>query len=301
VAAPMIGVFLPTMVERGEALGDVAAAARHLEDLGFESAWAVDQLVGGTGVPFVDSSVALAVAAAATSRIRLGYGVLILPLRPVAWAAKQVASLQQVSGNRVLLGVGVGGDRHDRSWAAAGVPRSERGRRTDAALAVLPSLIAGWPTDLEGATVQLAPGTPVPPIIVGGTAPAALARTAAHGDGWFAMPGPADQLAATAQRLAELAAEHGRPVPTITGSVSVAIEGDPARPDRAGLVRRLTDPDGMYGMPAQALDIVVTDGPAAVAERIAAAGAAGAQRVVVSIVAGDWYRQTELLAEAAGR
>ena len=51
MSRPAIGVFLPTMVERAERFPDLATAARHAEDLGFESAWAVDQLVGGTGVP----------------------------------------------------------------------------------------------------------------------------------------------------------------------------------------------------------------------------------------------------------
>src|SRR5216684_4127439 len=116
MTAPAIGVFLPTMTERDTPMADVVAAARHAENLGFESVWAVDQLVAGTGVPLLDSTVALAAAAGATSRVRLGFGVMIVPLRPVVWAAKQVASLQQVSDGRVLFGVGVGGDRHDRSW-----------------------------------------------------------------------------------------------------------------------------------------------------------------------------------------
>src|SRR3954452_15900622 len=93
-ARPAVGVFLPTMTERGEALPDVVAAARHAEDLGFESVWAVDQLVAGTGVPLLDSTVALAAAAGATTRLRLAYGVLIVPLRPVVWVAKEVAALQ---------------------------------------------------------------------------------------------------------------------------------------------------------------------------------------------------------------
>jgi alkanesulfonate monooxygenase SsuD/methylene tetrahydromethanopterin reductase-like flavin-dependent oxidoreductase (luciferase family) len=300
MATPAIGVFLPTMAEPGDSPGDVAAAARHADQLGFESAWAVDQLVAGTGVPFVDSTVALSAAAGATTTIRLAYGVMILPLRPVVWAAKQVASLQHVSGDRLLLGVGVGGDRHELSWRASGVPRRERGRRTDAALAVLPDLVAGKAVDVDGATVRLAPGATVPPVIVGGTAEAALARTARHGDGWFAMPVPPDQVAATADRLAELAAAVGRPAPALTGSVMVAIDGDPALPDRDGLVRRLSDPDGVYGMPADVVpDVVVTGGPAAVAERIAALGAVGAERVVVSIAAGSWAGQAELVAEAA--
>jgi alkanesulfonate monooxygenase SsuD/methylene tetrahydromethanopterin reductase-like flavin-dependent oxidoreductase (luciferase family) len=300
MTAPAIGVFLPTMSERGEVVADVVAAARQAEDLGFESAWVVDQLVAGTGVPFIDSTVALSAVAGGTSSIRLAYGVMILPLRPVVWAAKQVASLQHVSGDRLLLGVGVGGDRHDRSWDAIGVPRRERGRRTDAALAVLPDLVAGKAVDLDGTTVQLAPGATVPPIIVGGMADAALARAAAHADGWFALPLPPAQLAPVVERLGELAAARGRPAPSVIGSVSVAIDGDPRLPDPAGLVRRLSDPDGIYGMPADAVpDILVTGGPAAVAERIGALAAIGADRVVVTLAAGNWSRQAELLAEAA--
>jgi alkanesulfonate monooxygenase SsuD/methylene tetrahydromethanopterin reductase-like flavin-dependent oxidoreductase (luciferase family) len=153
MAPPSLGIFLPTMNERQEPVRDVVAAARHAEELGFESVWATDQLVAGTGTPIIDSTVALAAAAGVTSRVRLGYGVMIMPLRPVVWAAKQAASLQHVSGNRLLFGAGVGGDRHTRSWAAAGVPRSERGRRTDAALAVLPDLIAGKAVDLDGSSV----------------------------------------------------------------------------------------------------------------------------------------------------
>jgi alkanesulfonate monooxygenase SsuD/methylene tetrahydromethanopterin reductase-like flavin-dependent oxidoreductase (luciferase family) len=300
MAAPAIGVFLPTMSERSDSPGDVVAAARHAEDLGFESAWVVDQLIAGTGVPFVDSTVALGAAAGVTSRIRLAFGVMILALRPVVWAAKQAASLQQVSGGRLLLGVGVGGDRHDRSWDAAGVPRRERGRRTEAALAVLPELVAGKTVPVDGRPIQLAPGVAVPPIVVGGMAEAALARAARWGDGWFTLPLPAAQIAPAAERLAEIAADLGRRVPAITGSVSVAMDGDPALPGPEALVRRLSDPDGIYGMPASAVpDILVTGGPAAVAERIDSLGALGAERVVVTLAAGSWFRQAELLAEAA--
>jgi alkanesulfonate monooxygenase SsuD/methylene tetrahydromethanopterin reductase-like flavin-dependent oxidoreductase (luciferase family) len=298
--APSIGVFLPTLGERDRPAADVVAAARHAEDLGFESAWAVDQLVAGTGGPLVDSTVALAAAAGATTTLRLAYGVLILPLRPVVWAAKQVASLQAVSGDRLVLGVGVGGDRHDRSWAAAGVPKGERGRRTDAALALLPDLVAGKAVDLDGTTVRLAPGATVPPIIVGGGAEAALVRAATHGDGWFALPVPPPQVAAATARLGELAAERGRPVPAVTGSVMAAIEGDADLPDRDALHRMATDPDGRFGMPPDAVDgVLVRGGPEVLAERLADLRAVGAARVVVTLPAGDWMRQAELLAEAA--
>ena len=91
--APDLGIFLPTMTAPGRPLPDLARAARHAEELDFESVWVVDQLVAGTGAPFVESTVALAVAAGATERVKLGLGVAIVPLRPVVWLAKQAASL----------------------------------------------------------------------------------------------------------------------------------------------------------------------------------------------------------------
>jgi alkanesulfonate monooxygenase SsuD/methylene tetrahydromethanopterin reductase-like flavin-dependent oxidoreductase (luciferase family) len=293
-----IGLFLPTMAPRGDSPDGVVPAARHAEALGFESVWAVDQLVSGTGVPIVDSTVALAAAAGATTTIRLGYGVLILPLRPVVWAAKQAASLQLVSGGRLLLGVGVGGDRHDRSWEAAGVPRQERGRRTDCALAVLRDLVIGKSVGLDGRAVQLSPGVPAPPILVGGVADAALARTAAYADGWFGLPLPPEQVAGIIDRLRELATAAGRATPAVTGSAMVALDGDPAVPDDAALARVLTDPDGLFGMPPDAAAGAVLRTPADLAERLAAWERLGAARVVLTIAAGSWPRQAELIAEA---
>jgi alkanesulfonate monooxygenase SsuD/methylene tetrahydromethanopterin reductase-like flavin-dependent oxidoreductase (luciferase family) len=295
----MLGAILPTMTRCGEAMPDVTAAARHLESLGFESAWVVDQLVAGTGVPFLHSTVALAASAAATSKIKLAYGVMIVPLRHVVWAAKEIASLQAVSGNRTLLGVGVGGDRHDLSWSAAGVPRSARGRRTDEALTALPGLIAGEAVDVPGSgTVRLSPGTPVPPIIVGGASDAALRRTVARADGWYSFPVPPEMVASSYARLGELAAERGRPVPALTASIMAVLDGDPDAPSRDGLTRLLTDVDGMYGIPPEAVDQVITGPPAALAERIAALRDVGAERMVASVAAGNWDRQTELVREA---
>jgi alkanesulfonate monooxygenase SsuD/methylene tetrahydromethanopterin reductase-like flavin-dependent oxidoreductase (luciferase family) len=299
MTTPDIGVFLPTMSDSSTAPGDVVVAARLAEQLGFESVWAVDQLVAGTGVPIVDSTVALGAAAGATSRVRLAYGVMVLPLRPVVWAAKQVASLQHVSADRVLFGVGVGGDRHELSWRAAGVPREERGRRTDAALAVVPDLIAGKPVDLDGTRVCLAPGATVPPIVVGGMSEPALARAVEHADAWFALPVPPAVVAEAADRMAALAAERGRHPPTITANLMVAIEGDDALPGRDGITRLVSDPDGVFGMPADVVhDVVVTGRPADIAKRIEALDTIGATRVVVTFVAGSWTAQAELLAEA---
>jgi alkanesulfonate monooxygenase SsuD/methylene tetrahydromethanopterin reductase-like flavin-dependent oxidoreductase (luciferase family) len=300
---PKVGVFLPTMGAPGSAPIDIVAAARHAEALGFESVWAVDQLIAGTGAPLIDSFVALSAAAGATERVKLGLGVVIVPLRPVAWIAKQVAAMQVVSGGRVLLGAGVGGDRHDRSWAAAGVPRQERGVRTDAALAVLPDLIAGKPVavpDVAGRpVVQLAPGVAVPPILVGGTADAALRRTVRHGDGWFAMPAPPSANLPAIERLRGLATEAGREAPAITGSIIVALDGDSSLPSADEIVAGLTDRDGVFGMPAEVVaSILVAGGADVLVDRVDGWAAVGAERVVLTLPAGDWFRQAELAAKA---
>lgn len=301
MTVPDLGIFLPTLAAPGESPGDVVAAARHAEDLGFESVWVVDQLIAGTGAPFVESIVTLAAAAGATSRIKLGLGVLVVPLRPVAWIAKQVASLQHVSGGRVLLGIGAGGDRHDRSWAAVGVPSRERGARTNAALTVLRDLIAGREAVVPGLpgspAVQLAPGAPVPPIVVGGVSPAAIERAVAAGDDWFLMPGRPSDVAASVAELERVAA--GRRRPAVTASLLAAIAGDPALPGHEEMLRQLTDPDGAYGMPDEfARSMMVTGAPPDLAPLLAGYAEAGAHRVVVSPSAGDWYRQAELVAEA---
>lgn len=303
MTAPEIGVFLPSMSERTELPGDMTSTARHAEDLGLESVWVVDQLVGGNGVPLLDSGIALAAAAGATTRVRLGWGVMILPLRPVAWVAKQVASLQHISGDRVLFGVGAGGDRHEQSWIAAGVPRRERGRRTNAALRVLPDLIAGKPTRVDELpdhpTIQLAPAATVPPIVVGGMSEAAMVRAVEYADGWFLLPLPPQATAPQREQLAELAAARGRPTPQVIASMLVAIDGDPALPDHDSLVRTLTDVDGIYGLPADQVEtMLVTGGPAEIAARLADHADHGARTVVISVAAGDWHRQVELLAEA---
>ncbi|RJO70774.1 LLM class flavin-dependent oxidoreductase [Nocardia panacis] len=292
-----IGVLLPTLATHDGSLGDVAAAARHAEELGFESVWVVDQLIAGTGIPVLESLTSLAAAAAVTSRIRLGVGVLVLPLRPLAWTAKQVASLQHLSGDRLLLGVGIGGDRHDRSWAAAGVPVRERGRRTDDALRLLPDLISGKPTHINSAAIQLSPPATVPPIIIGGMSDAAVRRAAAH-DGWFLL-GPSDGIPAHRVRLE--AAANGRATPPLTANAMVAIQGDPALPDHPAILNSLSDPDGMFGIPVEHVESSLAHGDTGViAEHLNAFAVQGAGRVVVTLVAGDWFRQAELLAQACG-
>ena len=166
------------------------------------------------GTPLIDSTVALSAAAAVTTRVRLGFGVMILPLHPVV--GRQAGRLAPACVGRPndprrrrrrrpppsVLGSG------RRAPARA---RSAHGRR--AVCSAWPDSRPAHPAGRPAGSlaIQLAPPATVPPILVGGMSDAALVRAAEYGDGWFAMsPGALPDGAA---RLAELAAARKRPVP----------------------------------------------------------------------------------------
>ncbi|RKT56516.1 LLM class flavin-dependent oxidoreductase [Saccharothrix australiensis] len=272
---------------------DLVAHAQHAEGLGLESLWHGDHLIPVN--PFLDATLVHATVAAVTTRIKLGFGVLVPALRGPAWAAKQIATLQHLSGDRVLLGVGSGGEAHgEAAWHAVGVPFAERGARTDAALEVLPRLVRGEPVELHGEPVALRPGATMPPVLVGGGTAAALRRAARFGDHWYPAFVPRRSVASGVRRLAELAAAHGRPAPGVTVGVSVAL-GDVPASVVDGRVRGMTD----YGLPEDvAREVVVTGSVAQAAERFAALADAGADRIVAMPFTEDRFRQVELVAEA---
>jgi alkanesulfonate monooxygenase SsuD/methylene tetrahydromethanopterin reductase-like flavin-dependent oxidoreductase (luciferase family) len=298
---------LPTLGERGmPGTLDAAGAARHVEALGLDFVDAADLIIGD-GTPTLEITVALAAAAAVTERVGIGFGVLALPLRPVAWVAAQVQALQHISGNRVLLGVGSGGLPGSPFWRAVGVPGRQRGRRTDAALAVLPQLIAGEPTrliDQPGQpVVTLAPGAPVPPILVGGNAEAAIRRAVTYGDGWYPSQIAPHTLAAGAARLCQLAADRRRAVPAVhVGGLTIQSDPESVRAARAARASFVGGLPGEHGIsPEEAMATVIAS-PAEAAERFAAYAAAGATSISISpgigSVGKQWMRQCELVAEA---
>lgn len=274
-----IGVVLPSIaVQRDEKL-DLATAARHVEDLGLDSVWHGDHLA--IGMPTLDCVVGLTVAATATKRVRIGASVFIPAIRPLAWAAKQVASLQYVSQGRLVLGVGSGGG--PKQWAAAGVPYAERGKRTDTALRLLPRLLAGEQVD----DIELAPAVSRPPFWIGNASPVAIQRAARYGDGWFPSLISPEDVAQGAKQLG------GRL------TIAVGATGRLGNADRASIAAGISE---AYGMPLErAMRIPITGGPQEVAERLAAYEAAGASHLVFGVSGGDWRAQCELLAEARGR
>ncbi|WP_328813565.1 LLM class flavin-dependent oxidoreductase [Nonomuraea cypriaca] len=240
-----------------------------------------------------------AVAAAVTERVKIGFSVLVAPIRPVPWLAAQVATLQHLSGDRLLLGVGSGGFPGAPFWQALGVEPGGRGRATDAALALLPRLLAGEPVQVAEGRPPLvqAPAAAMPPVLVGGSE-TAFRRVLDHGDGWFpSLIGPAD-LAPAVARLRDLAAERGVPRPSVTvGGHIVMGEGESARLAYDALVRNLIDVHGMLPDVAARVPMVARV-PGELAEIFAAYQAAGADRVVAGSDNAGWREQLEFMAEA---
>ena len=148
------GVFLPSYIWAGdgaERARGIKAFAREVEDLGFDSLFITDHLLAAKrfySVSFLEPLSALAVAAGATERVRLGTSILIMPLRNPVMLAKELATLQFLSENRMILGAGVGWN--EQEYAALGVQKSERGKRTDEMLDILIPLLEGETVTYHG-------------------------------------------------------------------------------------------------------------------------------------------------------
>ena len=148
------GVFLPSYIWHGdgpERARGIKEFSRAVEDLGFDSLFVTDHLIAAKrfySVSFLEPLTALAVAAGVTSRVRLGTSILIMPLRHPVMLAKELATLQFLSENRVILGAGVGWNEFE--YAALGVRKSERGKRTDEMLDIMIPLLEGETVTYHG-------------------------------------------------------------------------------------------------------------------------------------------------------
>jgi alkanesulfonate monooxygenase SsuD/methylene tetrahydromethanopterin reductase-like flavin-dependent oxidoreductase (luciferase family) len=299
VAQAGFGVMLPSFDAFRSGPPPLAAGAALAEDLGFDAGWVGDHLAFHP--PVMDALGALCAAAVSTRRLLLGTGVLLLPMRHPVWTAKQVATVDALAPGRVLLGVGVGGENPEE-WEAAGVPVAQRGRRLDESLAIVDALLRGKAVDHPGpllptrAPVLEPVPAAAPPLVLGGRSDSALRRAARVGDGWLGVWLSPRRVGAAATRLAELAAEQDRPVPTVLMMVFVHVTGaagDPgtARSEAAAFVR------GQYGLDFSALErwVVVGD-ERAVADALGELRAAGAAGFVLVPAAADPLTQYERLA-----
>lgn len=273
-----LGISLPSMGPLATAEAITAVAAR-AEQLGVDSVWVSEHIAlpvehdsrypySGSGRPtftaqtaWLDPFVALTVAAAATSRVRLGTSVLILPLRPPLLVAKAAATIDRLSGGRLVLGVGSGWLREE--FEVLGVPFAERGRLTTEAIATLRACWGDDPVQLDGRPPFAMSPKPVQgarlPIVCGGHTDAALRRIAACADGWQPIIDP-DGFAARRAALERFMGDAGRPMGELRLAARPGRENplSPALLERyaaAGATTVLTTPDYSQG----SLDAALTD------------------------------------------
>src|SRR5215831_4730223 len=221
----------------GDPAGAVEAA-RAAEENGFESIWTVEHVVypddyqsaypysadgkmpAVPSTPIPDPLISLAYVAAVTTKLRLATGILILPERNPVVLAKELATLDHLSGGRVELGIGVGWLKEE--FDALGIPWERRGARTDEYIAAMRALWAsdGATFDGEFASFTRVSSNPKPPngavrIVVGGHSRAAAERAGRLGDGFFPGRGSVAELAELLDIARQTAAAHGRDPSTI--------------------------------------------------------------------------------------
>ena len=246
------------------------------EEAGFESAWTVEHTVvpegyesaypysadgkmagGAHDFPLPDPLVWMAYVGGQTSRIKLGTGILILPQHSPVITAKQVATLDRMTGGRVLLGIGVGWLREE--FEVIGAPFDDRAARTDEYVAAMRALwgqqrpsFAGEFVQFDGAYCRPQPVDGHVPIIVGGHSKAAARRAGRLGDGFFPARGASAELIALARETAEAS---GRDPSQLEVTVSCPEDlGDLKALSNLGVDRVLVPVTATFGMPEAARD-----------------------------------------------
>lgn len=240
--------------------------AQTLEAAGFDSLWVSDHIVMPVSIeshypfaadgratwpgdlPYVEALVAMTAAAAVTSRVRLGSAVLVLPQRNPVLLAKQLASLDALSGGRVTLGVGAGW--LEEEFVALGASFDDRGARTAEWISILRDCWTGRTAAHDGAyhvpgglAVLPTPVHPIP-VLVGGHTTAALRRAGQHGDGWLAQQSTTavdvDELVGQAEVVRSTASASGRDPSRVR--ITLRLVDSAGRAERvAELLARLAD------------------------------------------------------------
>lgn len=275
--------------------------AQRAEALGFRDLWVTDNTLDHASC--YDALTLLTYAAAITSRIRVGVSVLVLPVRNPIHVAHQVATMDFLSGGRMVLGVGLG---HEHEYTDFGVPMARRVRRFRESVELMKALWTEPTVTYNGEIFQLADGQmaprpvqkPHPPLWLGGGHPDALKRAATLADGWMGAGGSSnDAFASSIPVIQEALLAAGRDPATfpISKRVFMSVHEQPevaqAEVHRwfSDVYRRpqLTTTGGVYGTPAQ------------VREQLEALVALGADHLLLNPVT-RYTEQVEVLAEVVG-
>src|SRR5215207_8006878 len=228
-----IGTFVP-FVSNYATPAHVIDVARRADELGFHSIWAPEHVLlfdeyasrypytedgrlrMGSDGGVLEPLNLLAFIAGATSRIRLGTGICLVPQRNPVYTAKEVATVDYLSGGRVDFGIGIGWLAEE--FAALGVPWERRAQRTRAYIEVMRRLWCDPVSEYDGEFYHLPPSRqfpkpvqqPHPPVHFGGESDAALRRVADVGQGWFGYALLPAAAAERIERLTEMLEQRGR-------------------------------------------------------------------------------------------
>jgi probable F420-dependent oxidoreductase len=265
-----------------------------LDRLGFDSLWVSDRLSAESPDPIV----AMTMAAAHSARLKVGMSVMVLPGRNPAVVAKQIASLDRLSGGRVLPAFGLGA-ANAVEHQAFGVRREDRAAIFDEALPLIRQLWTGEPVDhdgprfhLEGVRVLPRPVQDPIDVWMGGAAPSELRRVGRLGDGWLPSVCTPDDVQTGIATIKQVAADHGRAIEDEHYGALIAYVTSEIPAPVAELVKQRH--------PDQDAAAVIPIGFEALAERIRAFTEVGASKFVVLplVEPASWSDELEALAEA---
>jgi len=304
VSEPRISVGVPQLLH-DQAPEVVRRYAVRAEELGFAGLWSLDSVPGSatSRVPLLEGLHVLTTAAAVTGAIGIGIAVIVLPARNPALLARELATVDRLSGGRLTVGVGVG--RKESTAAGLGLPTGHRARRLEEGVEVLRALWAEGQAAYDGefyrfAGVTLEPKPlqrPGPPLWFGAGSPSALRRAARIADGWLGA-GSSPSAAFPEQRgsLVEALRAAGRDPDAfpIGKRVYIAVE-DTEQRARDRLTPIL---DGMYDAPGLTERVAVCGPPDACAEQLRSLVAAGARELLLHPMYG-YLEQLEALAVVA--
>jgi alkanesulfonate monooxygenase SsuD/methylene tetrahydromethanopterin reductase-like flavin-dependent oxidoreductase (luciferase family) len=238
--APKLGYLLPTREQIMEGKPDAASLltlAARAEAAGYDSIWVGDSVLAR---PRHDPLTLLAGVAGRVPRVELGTAVLLPALRNPVLLAHQVATIDQISEGRLILGVGFAADVPNirAEFAACGVPFDKRIGRMMDGLRLCRALWTGQPVDWDGRwPVHQGVLAPVPyraggpPLWIGGNLPTSLERAGKFFDGWFPVAPAADAFGAGLVQVRSIATAAGRDPASVAGAmyVTIALDDDAAR------------------------------------------------------------------------
>ncbi|HXH11916.1 MAG TPA: LLM class F420-dependent oxidoreductase [Alphaproteobacteria bacterium] len=281
-----------------EDVRQVLAMGALAEDLGYDSIWVMDHLFNNGYIrerlddkPYYHPLATLSHLTATTTRVGLGTSVLVLPYHNPVELAKYTATLDQMSGGRVLLGVGVGAMTEE--FEALGVSMRQRGALTNECIAIMKELWTNPDPSYHSARwhfsdLKFSPKPvqkPHIPLWIGGSSPGAKKRAATMGDGWHPSGLTPEEFSAGREEVRKLASAAGRDPDSLVMSIRVEVEvhGKPSSQRTQNRSR----------LPGDDMDEMIAG--------IKAYESAGVQHIVLALNSGDIPKLTALMEDIAKR